>query len=338
MSAGGEKPYDATPTRRERARREGNVARSSEAGAIAAFAGAALATAAIVPIFGAAVAHLMRVVARDPEVRVPPECFAVLGVAALPAVAAAACATLVHALQGGGLRVAGIKCDLSRLNPKAGLARMFGGEAVVSGLRATLTLVIVSLALVPLFLTLVGRAALTRGPFGAAAAAWSAAEHAAMAALLVGAVFAGADYALARRRWLRGLKMTLEELKRDRKENDGDPQTRSRRTTMHRALVRGALARVREASFVVVNPTHVAIAIRYAPPAVPLPEILVRAAGAGALRVRALACDLRIPLVENVALARSLYATGTAGRPIPRDTYVAVAQIIAELNHAGLLT
>ena len=51
MSAGGEKPYDATPTRRERARREGNVARSSEAGAIAAFAGSALATAAIVPIF-----------------------------------------------------------------------------------------------------------------------------------------------------------------------------------------------------------------------------------------------------------------------------------------------
>ena len=106
---------------------------------------------------------------------------------------------------------------------------------------------------------------------------------------------------------------------------------------MHRALVRGTTARTREASFVVVNPTHVAVAIRYAPPAVPVPEILVRAADEAALRVREIARASRIPIVENIALARSLYASGSASAPIPRDAYVAVAQVIAELDRAGLL-
>jgi len=338
MSAQADKPYDATPTRRERARREGNVTRSNEIVVIAAFGGAALATASIVPFLGTAAAHMIRVVARDPAPRPRPEFLVTLAIAYLPIVAAATSATLAHAVQAGGLRAVGIRVDVARLNPKTGFARMFGGEAVIGALRATLTLGLVSAALVPLFTTLIAHAALARGTFAAAAAAWNAAGRAAIAALIVGAVFACADYALARRRWLRGLKMSLDELKRDRKENDGDPQTRSRRTTMHRALVRGTLARVREASFLVVNPTHIAIAIRYAPPAVAVPEILVRAAGDAALRARTLARDARIPVVENVALARALFADGDAGRAIPRDTYVAVAQVIAELNRAGLLT
>jgi flagellar biosynthesis protein FlhB len=151
-------------------------------------------------------------------------------------------------------------------------------------------------------------------------------------------VFALADFALARRRWLRGLKMSFDELKRDAKENDGDPQTRARRKSAYRAVVRGALGRTREASFVVVNPAHVAVAIRYAPPAIAVPEILVRALDDAALRVKALAREHGVPVVEDVALARLLFAHGESGRAIPPDAYVAVAQIIASLAREGVLT
>jgi flagellar biosynthetic protein FlhB len=165
----------------------------------------------------------------------------------------------------------------------------------------------------------------------------TAALRACAAALAVGAAFAVADYALARRRWLRGLRMSFDELKRDAKENDGDPHARARRKSAHRTMVRGAVGRTREASFVVVNPTHVAVALRYAPPAVPVPEILVRALDDAALRVRAIAREHRIPLIEDVALARLLYAQGESGRAIPPDAYVAVAQLVAVLAREGLL-
>lgn len=334
MSA--EKPFDATPARRERARREGNVARSTEAAAVAAFAAAALALAGVLPALAGAVAQLTRTSMHETS-RLPAAFSGVIALACVPMVAAAGAALAIQLAQSGGLHVTGIKFDPSRLHPRAGLKRMLGGEAIVAGLRSTLTLALVSAALVPLLAELVTRAALAAGPLGAAASAWSAIGHAAAAAIMTGALFAGADYALARRRWLHGLKMSLEELKRDRKENDGDPQTRARRSSMHRSLVRGAIARTREASFVVVNPTHIAIAIRYAPPEVPVPEILVRAADEAALRVREIARAAHIPLVENIALARALYASGSAGRPIPRDAYVTVAHVIAELGRAGLL-
>jgi flagellar biosynthesis protein FlhB len=333
-----EKPFDATPTRRERARREGNVARSHEAGAVAAFGAAALTVVMVLPALGAAAANLTRIAARQHAAQLPATFAALLALACTPMVAAAAAATALHLAQGGGLRVSGLKLDLARLSPKVNLGRMFGGEAVVSALRSVLVLGVVSAALIPLGVELLTRAALVRGPLGAALSAWSAIERAGAAALVTGALFAGAEYALARRRWLRGLKMNLEELKRDRKENDGDPRTRSRRSSMHRALVRGAIARTREASFVVVNPTHVAVAIRYAPPAVPVPQILVRAADEAALRVRAIARRAGIPVIENIALARALFASGDSGSPIPRETYVAVAHVIAELTRAGLLS
>jgi len=97
------------------------------------------------------------------------------------------------------------------------------------------------------------------------------------------------------------------------------------------------VSRVAQASFVVVNPSHVAVALRYAPPAVPVPEILVRALDELALRVRTLARQHGIPLIEDVALARLLYAGGENGRPIPPETFVAVAQIVAALAREGLL-
>ncbi len=255
----------------------------------------------------------------------------------MPAVAAACAATGVALAQGGGLHVTGVHADLKRVNPVAGLKRMLGGEAMVGIVRAALAFATALLAMLPLGADVVGAGTAVRAPAGAAALVGSAALRACCAALAVGLVFAVADYALARRRWLRSLKMSFDELKRDAKENDGDPQVRGRRKSAYRAVVRGAIGRTRDASFVVVNPAHVAVAIRYAPPAVAVPEILVRALDEAALRVKALAREHGIPVVEDVALARLLFAHGESGRAIPPEAYVAVAQIIAALAREGVL-
>jgi flagellar biosynthesis protein FlhA len=112
--------------------------------------------------------------------------------------------------------------------------------------------------------------------------------------------------------------MTFDERKREAKEQEGDPFARGRRRALHRALLRGALSDVKDASFVVVNPTHVAIALAYRPPEIPVPRITVRSAGEAALRVRALAEKHAVPVVENVALARALHRDGRVGEPIAR--------------------
>jgi len=320
--------FEPTPSRRKRAQREGNVARSSELSTTAAFAAALAASAFAVPVAASAAATALH--------RASPATVVTLVAAALaPACAAALGGTSAALAQGGGLHVTGIRADLSRLSPASGLRRMASADAFVGVARATMALAAAMAAVLPTTRGAVEAAAATRDPFAAVSLAGNAALRACIAALAVGATFAAVDVALTRRRWLRGLRMSLDELKRDAKENDGDPQSRARRKSAHRAVLHGGVARTREASFVVVNPTHVAVALRYAPPAVPVPEILVRAADAVAARVRAIATAHRIPIVEDVALARLLYAQGDAGGAIPLEAYVAVAEIIAALARDG---
>jgi flagellar biosynthetic protein FlhB len=334
-----DKRFDATPSRRARAKRDGNVARSAELTSLAAFGAATLAAVAAVPVVAAAAFNAVRDTATHPLAGGIALALATVAFAALvPAVAAAGAASAVALAQAGGLHVTGVHADVKRLNPLAGLKRMLGGETLVGIVRATLAFAAALLAMLPLAADVVGAGAAVQAPAGAASLVASAALRACCAALAVGLVFAVADYALARRRWLRGLKMSFDELKRDAKENDGDPQVRGRRKSAHRAVVRGAVGRTREASFVVVNPAHVAVALRYAPPAVPVPEILVRALDDAALRVKAIAREHRIPVVEDVTLARLLFAHGQSGRAIPPETYVAVAQVIAALAREGVLT
>ena len=120
---------------------------------------------------------------------------------------------------------------------------------------------------------------------------WLVAQHCALAIGAVGLIFAVAEYAVARSAWLRRLRMSFEERKRELKEEEGDALARGRRRSLHRALLKGGIGRVADAAFVVVNPTQLAVALAYRPPCIPVPEVLVRASDAAAARVRAIALD-----------------------------------------------
>ncbi len=334
---GAEKRFAPTQSRRERAKREGQTARSHEAAGAVAFVAALGGLLGVLPFAGATAATAVRAAAHAERIDAGPA-GALVAFALVPALAAALGATAATVVQSGGLHLNAPSFALGKLAPWPGFKRMFGAEAAIGATRALVAFAVVIAVVMPIAMRAIGAATQSASVASTASIVWAAIVQACFSAAGAGALFAFADYALVRRRWLQSLKMTFDEMKRDAKEQDGDPQSKSRRKHLHRSLTRGGIARVGEASFVIANPTHIAIAIRYAPPAVAVPEIVCRAADAAALEVRALAERYGIPVLPDIQLARLLWRIGEAGRPIPPETFVPVAMIIAALLRTGALS
>ncbi len=333
---GGEKSFEAPPSRIAKARREGNLPRAQEFGANLAFVAAALAALAVAAPIGA----LGRAAfAQAAHGAMPVElCTAIAALGLVPMMCAAVGGVLGGIMQMGGLMVVAPTAKFERLQPVEGIKRMVSREAATHGARALAAFALASMAMGPTLRQLVSAGTTAFAPQSIAQIAWEGAVHVVFAAAAVGLLFAVAEYAVVRRAWLRKLRMSLAELRRELKESDGDPLARSRRKALHRNLIRGALARVKDAAFVVVNPTHVAVALEYRPPDVPVPTVLVRAVDEMALRVRDVAAEYDVPVIENVPLARALYRDGAIGEPIACDHYVAVAEVVAALLRSGALT
>lgn len=330
-----EKHYDATPSRIQRAKREGNVARSQDAVSVAAFCGAIVAMIAVVSPLSNAFATSVRSAARN---AIDGHAFALVALlASAPIAAAAACAVTCGVLQSGGVNAVAPSLKLERLSPADGLKRMFSREALVTAARAILAFAAATAVIVPAVATVVALAVRSHSFAASIAAAWSGAARVAFTACAVGAVFAGLDFAVVRAAWLKKLRMSFDDLKRDVKENDGDPQLRARRRSLHRELSKEAITRVKDAAFVLTNPAHIAIALEYRPPDVPVPRVLLRAADESARKIRALAHECGVPCIENVPLARGLFSATKPGDVIPQDYYVAVAEVVAALVKAGAL-
>ena len=138
------------------------------------------------------------------------------------------------------------------------------------------------------------------------------------------------DVVLTRRRFNNKMKMTKEELKRESKEDEGDPHIRGARKRRHRELRRGSIRKeVPHADAIVVNPTHIAIVIRYRKKNDKAPRVMAKGKGAKADAIRELAAEHNIPIVKDIPLARLLYKRVKIGREVPAETYRAVAAVLA---------
>jgi flagellar biosynthetic protein FlhB len=220
------------------------------------------------------------------------------------------------------------------------LSRLAGGRLSRLFKRAFLTDIALSTAkVVAVFATLwfawrdklPALAALMRGsPLSllSGSASWLSAGL--LRALLVLVALAGADLALQRFRFSAKMKMTREEAKREQKEDAGDPLLRNRRRRRHRELAKGrAAVEVPRADALVVNPTHIAIAIRYRKSDGRAPRVTAKGKGVLAESMRDLARQNGIPIVEDITLARLLWRRVKVGREVPAETYKAVAAILA---------
>ncbi|HVP68863.1 MAG TPA: EscU/YscU/HrcU family type III secretion system export apparatus switch protein [Anaeromyxobacteraceae bacterium] len=148
--------------------------------------------------------------------------------------------------------------------------------------------------------------------------------------LAVAVVLAGVDLALQRRRFMKGMRMTKQEARREAREDDGDPLVKGKRRRRHREISRGlAKIEVPRADALVVNPTHVAVAIRYRRDEGRAPRVTAKGKGALAEYMRELARENAVPIVEDIPLARLLYRKVKVGREVPAATYKAVAAILA---------
>ena len=143
------------------------------------------------------------------------------------------------------------------------------------------------------------------------------------------AVIAVLDYLYQKYKWTQDHMMSIDEVKREYKESEGDPHVKSQRKQLAREMAnQNTIGNVRKAKVLVTNPTHYAVALDYDKEKTPLPVILAKGEGALAQRMMAVAKEEGIPIMRNVPLARALYRDGTENAYIPKDLIGPVAEVL----------
>ena len=233
----------------------------------------------------------------------------------------------------GGIRVATklFKPKFNRLNPLPGIKRMFGTQSLWELIKAVVktgvllgVLYMTMKDIIPILMT-AGQLPLTSTLQIVNDAALSLIRAAAAA----GIAMAAADYFVVRKRTNKQLRMTKEEVKQEYKNAEGDPHVKGQIRARQMAMARNRqMADVPTADVIVVNPVHVAVALRYEPQK-GAPRVVAMGKGPLAAKIREIAHDNRVPMVQDVPLARSLYDSCEVGQEIPADFFGAVAKVLA---------
>lgn len=337
-----EKTEEATPRRLRKAREEGDAG-------VSAFAAQALGFLVAVAVAPAAVraladwaAHALReTLATAPSLSQHPARFDALGLAtavvslSLPVLLAAGVASGVTAfVQSGGILASKrMTPRLDRLNPVAGARNLLSPARLFAVARALVAAGVVAwLAYAALADHLVDLARTSgRGAWVGVVVA-SIAAGLAWKAALVGVALGVLDVVVTRAAWRRRLRMTKDEVRREYKESEGDPQLKAARDRAHHEmLAQATVASVKGASVVVVNPTHLACALRYdEKEGDEAPVVVASGEGELAEQIKRAAEQYGIPVVQDVPLARALVELAP-GDVIPEALYEAVAEILREI-------
>jgi len=338
----GNRTEQPTARRLEEARRRGEVAVSGELTGAAALAGGLAALALDGRRVASGLARIVRgglaaAVGGDaaPERVLRVAAADVLRLALPVSLAALAAAALAGALQAGpGLRPGALAPRLERIDPIRGLRRLVSPAQLLRaplGLAKAATLAALAGAWLREAVGPLGQ--LPRAAGGAAAlGALPAIAGLALRLLAAFSAFAILDLALARRRHRRALMMTRDEVRRELREDEGDPEHRAERRRRHRGLVEAGP--VSRATVVVVNPSHVAVALRHDRAGDEAPRVVAKGTGRAAARIRSAARRAGVPIVRNVELARALHKLAEIGDEIPEELYEAAAAVLA-LLYAG---
>ena len=222
--------------------------------------------------------------------------------------------------------------DFSRLNPLTGIANLFSKKKLIQIAKMLLiTSILFTVATIFLSKGLVPVAALLLQPSSSAVAhlaQWITGGIGLM--LLVLLLAAMVDVPLQGFLHKDGMKMSHQEVKQEHKENDGNPQMKQKMRQKQRELAQKAsITAVPKADFVVMNPTHFAVAIRYDEKTMGAPQVISKGADLLALKIRDIAKSHSIPVLQSPMLARALYANAELDHDIPSALYGAVAQVLA---------
>jgi flagellar biosynthetic protein FlhB len=333
----------ATQRRIEKAREEGQVARSRDLGHFAVLGSGIALLSAFAPDITRWLQHtLTRALRFDAAALAEPggmtqrlaDLAGLMWVALLPLGALTALlAVLASVLCGGwNFSLQPLQPAFEKLNPLSGLGRLFGLQQLSETLKACLlALVLGAVGSLCLAQQWMQHAQLLALPLPAALAAGGTLLRDGL--LLLGGVlllFALVDVPLQRQLHLRRLRMSVQEMKQEMREQQGSPEIKSKiKQRMREASNRRMMAAVPTADLVVMNPTHYAVALKYDEMSGLAPRVVAKGADLVAMRIRDLARDSRVPVLQAPPLARALYAHCDIDQEIPARLFTAVAQVLA---------
>ena len=225
-----------------------------------------------------------------------------------------------------------INLKFSQLNPIAGLGKLVNARSLVKLLASILKLFVISLIV---WFYLKDKLDVLAGLRWA----WSGQILAVIAKIILGlmirvgialAIIAIADAFYQKWKYTKDLKMTRQEVKEERKDIEGSPETKGRIRKIQLGMaMKRMLQEVPKASVVLVNPAHVAVALRYEAKTMEAPVMVAKGADHLAEKIREIARAYGVPIVRRPELARTIYSTVEPGNPIPESLYVAVAEVLA---------
>ncbi len=343
-----EKTEKATPKRLREAKKKGQIPRSKD---LAVAAGSLATTLAIAQLGSATVVRMGHILAgalqhfgdratanisQGDLTAITYQQLGLLAVLSGPvALAAALAGVSAFALQGGiNLSVEGLKPQLSRLSPVTGFKKLGFNQ---SGLDTIKTLIVAAVISYLSWTTIreVMDNSITLAFLSPGQAALAAGGH--MQTLLTRLgwallVLGAADYGLQRYRSRSQLMMSKQEVRNEAKESDGSAEVKSKVRRIQREMAnRRMLSDVPNATVVITNPTHFAIALEYRRGVMPAPKVLAKGVDKMAFRIRERAREHGVPIVENRPLARALYDSAEVGQTIPSELFSAVAEVLAQL-------
>jgi flagellar biosynthetic protein FlhB len=222
--------------------------------------------------------------------------------------------------------------DLSKLNPLSGMGRIFSRAKAVEVAQLIIIIAVLAVVIVTYVNTHLDEMAALA--LQADQAALKAASHWMVSGLgmmlLVIAIVAAIDVPVQITLHKSQLKMSEQEVREEHKESEGNPETKNRRRARQREIAqRQSIRQVPKADFVVVNPTHYAVALRYDESSMGAPRVIAKGVDLVALKIREVARHHEVPLLEAPMLARALYAHAELDEDIPAALYTAVAQVLA---------
>jgi flagellar biosynthesis protein FlhB len=231
----------------------------------------------------------------------------------------------------GGIRFKKFRPEFEHFNLLAGFKRMFGAQALWGGAKALLKTAVVGLVLytviqglMPVLLTAGGLP--VAGVLAVAAGGVGTLIQFAVAA---GLVLAAADMFVVMRRNRKKTRMSKKEVQDENKNTDGDPLVKSHRRSRQLSMSRNRMiAAIGDADVVLVNPTHVAVALKY-DAGKSAPRVVAKGAGVIAARIREEAEGKGVPMVQDIPLARALHSACELGQEIPVELYRSVAAVLA---------
>jgi flagellar biosynthetic protein FlhB len=340
---GGEKTEPATPRRREEVRKKGQVAKSTDLTSSVVLMAAMLALYFLMPTLMRMLTELTRSYLENAAtMRVDSAAATTLfiratmqaGVFFMPFMLIIGSAAMLANVAQVGFKLSDypITPRMEKLNPMTGFKRMFSARALVEFVKSIMKLILVGLIA---YLTIRGEfqrlVSLSNVDVWGAWAflgklCFTLGMRIAIAFLALGL----ADYGFQRYQFEQDIKMTKEEVRQEIKDFEGDPQIRARVRRIRRQMaINRMMTEVPNAAVVVTNPTSLAIALKYETDDMAAPIVAAKGARLMADRIREIAAENGVPIVENAPLAQTLYKSVEVGGYIPEDLYRTVAEVLA---------